>query len=150
MPLLASGYGFCQTAAKTKDHFFTGFPSYWNIVVLYLYVLDWPTWINTLWLVGLSVLTAVGLRVFEARQARVPSPFALCPSSPADCPAFEAATRASVVGELQAVFAGAKGKDVEVAGAEREAVDPEVVRRVGQRVRGHGVLGVACRRVGPG
>jgi hypothetical protein len=58
-------------------------------------------------LVGLSVLTAVGLRVFEARQARLPSPFALCPSSPADCPAFVAATRASVVGELQAVFAGA-------------------------------------------
>jgi MFS family permease len=58
-------------------------------------------------LVGLSVLTAVGLRVFEARQAGMPSPFALCPSSPADCPAFVAATRASVVGELQAVFAGA-------------------------------------------
>jgi len=58
-------------------------------------------------LVGLSVLTAVGLRVFEARQAALPSPFALCPSSPADCPAYVAATRASVVGELQAVFAGA-------------------------------------------
>src|SRR3712207_7578696 len=39
-------------------------------------------------LVGLSVLTAVGLRVFEARQAALPSPFALCPSSPTDCPAY--------------------------------------------------------------
>jgi hypothetical protein len=58
-------------------------------------------------LVGLSVLTAVGLRVFEARQAALPSPFALCPSSPGDCPAYVAATRASVVGELQAVFTGA-------------------------------------------
>jgi ribulose-phosphate 3-epimerase len=32
---------------------------------------------------------------------------ALCPATPADCPAYVAATRASVVGELQAVFAGA-------------------------------------------
>ena len=33
--LLASAYGFSQTAAKveTTDHFFTGFPSYWNLVV---------------------------------------------------------------------------------------------------------------------
>src|SRR3712207_4988353 len=58
-------------------------------------------------LVGLSVLTAVGLRVFEARQAALPSPFELCPSSPTDCPAYVAATQGAVVGELQAVFAGA-------------------------------------------
>jgi hypothetical protein len=58
-------------------------------------------------LVGLSVLTAVGLHVFEQRQAGIPSPFTLCPSSPTACPAIERATLASVVGELQAVFAGA-------------------------------------------
>ena len=39
--LLSSAYGFCQDAAKTPDHFFTGFPSYWNIVVFYLYVARW-------------------------------------------------------------------------------------------------------------
>jgi len=38
-PLLASGYGFCQEKAKTDDAF-VGFPSYWNVVVLYLYVLE--------------------------------------------------------------------------------------------------------------
>lgn len=38
IPLLASGYGFCQEAAKTDDAF-VGFPSYWNIAVLYAYVL---------------------------------------------------------------------------------------------------------------
>ena len=37
--LLSSAYGFSRTDAKTPDHFFTGFPSYWNIVALYLYVL---------------------------------------------------------------------------------------------------------------
>lgn len=35
--LLASAYQFCQADAKTKDHFFKGFPSYWNIVIFYLY-----------------------------------------------------------------------------------------------------------------
>jgi phosphatidylcholine synthase len=34
--LLSSAYGFCRTDAKTTDHFFTGFPSYWNIVALYM------------------------------------------------------------------------------------------------------------------
>jgi phosphatidylcholine synthase len=36
--LLSSAYGFSRTDAKTPDHFFTGFPSYWNIVVFYLLV----------------------------------------------------------------------------------------------------------------
>src|SRR5574340_1545011 len=27
--LLASGVGFCRSDAKSSDHFFTGFPSYW-------------------------------------------------------------------------------------------------------------------------
>ena len=43
---LASAYGFSQTAAKTADHFFTGFPSYWNVVAFYLYVLGWPPAVN--------------------------------------------------------------------------------------------------------
>jgi MFS family permease len=58
-------------------------------------------------LVGLSALTAVGLRVFEARQAAIGSPVVLCPSSPARCPLYEQATLASVISELHAVFAGA-------------------------------------------
>lgn len=37
--LLCSLYGFVAPDAKTADYFFTGFPSYWNIVVLYLYVM---------------------------------------------------------------------------------------------------------------
>ena len=42
VPLLASAYGFCQVEAKTDDHYFLGFPSYWNIVAFYLYVLRLP------------------------------------------------------------------------------------------------------------
>lgn len=62
--LLASGYGFAQTAAKvrTSDYFFTGFPSYWNIVVFYLYVLAWPPAINAAILLVFVVLVFVPLR----------------------------------------------------------------------------------------
>ena len=38
-------------------------------------------------LVGLSALTAVGLRVFYDAQARIGTPLELCPSTPTDCPA---------------------------------------------------------------
>ena len=36
--LLSSAYGFASLDAKTDDYFFTGFPSYWNVVALYLHV----------------------------------------------------------------------------------------------------------------
>ncbi len=36
--LLASAYRFCHADAKTADHYFTGFPSYWNVIALYLHV----------------------------------------------------------------------------------------------------------------
>lgn len=38
--VLASAFRFCHVDAKTPDHFFTGFPSYWNVLALYLYVFD--------------------------------------------------------------------------------------------------------------
>lgn len=38
--LLASAYRFCHADAKTADHFFTGFPSYWNIIAFYFYVFE--------------------------------------------------------------------------------------------------------------
>lgn len=42
-PLLASAYGFSQVEAKTKDGFFLGFPSYWNVIAFYLYFLRPPS-----------------------------------------------------------------------------------------------------------
>ena len=70
LPLLASAYGFCESEAKTPDHFFTGFPSYWNVVALYLFVLGWSPWTNAAWLVGLSVLVFVPIRyLYPSRTA---------------------------------------------------------------------------------
>ncbi len=38
--MLSSMFGFAHKHAKTEYHFFRGFPSYWNLVVFYLYLLD--------------------------------------------------------------------------------------------------------------
>src|ERR671917_1279966 len=43
LPLLASAYQFCRVDAKTEDHLFLGFPSYWNVLALYVVVLDLGT-----------------------------------------------------------------------------------------------------------
>ena len=45
VPILASSYQFCRVDAKTgddarTDHFFLGFPSYWNIAAFYFIVFD--------------------------------------------------------------------------------------------------------------
>ena len=40
VPLLASAYQFCRVDAKTADHLFLGFPSYWNVVAFYIVVFD--------------------------------------------------------------------------------------------------------------
>ncbi len=39
-PVLASAYGFSRDDAKTDDHMFTGWPSYWNVVAIYLFLLQ--------------------------------------------------------------------------------------------------------------
>jgi phosphatidylcholine synthase len=38
VPLVASAYQFCRADAKTDDHLFLGFPSYWNVVAFYVVV----------------------------------------------------------------------------------------------------------------
>lgn len=57
--LLSSLFGFVSEDAKTDDHFFTGFPSYWNIVVLYLVVLGLSPILNAVILLILSALVFV-------------------------------------------------------------------------------------------
>ena len=54
--VLASGFGFANVNAKTEDDFFLGFPSYWNLVALYLFCFQWPVWVNTLIVLVLSAL----------------------------------------------------------------------------------------------
>jgi phosphatidylcholine synthase len=66
-PLMASGYQFCRADAKTDDHCFLGFPSYWNVVAFYVVVLGLgPT--ATAW-----VLLAFALLVFVPIRYVYPS-----------------------------------------------------------------------------
>jgi phosphatidylcholine synthase len=67
--VLSSAYGFSQTAAKTPDHFFTGFPSYWNVVVFYLYMLGWPPAVNAVILAAFAAGVFVPVRyVYPSRM----------------------------------------------------------------------------------
>jgi phosphatidylcholine synthase len=54
--LASSAIGFAATDAKTDDHYFTGFPSYWNIVALYLHVMEVSPVTNGLVLLTLSAM----------------------------------------------------------------------------------------------
>ena len=60
--LLSSAFGFNRDDAKTADHFFTGFPSYWNIVVLYLWLAGWSPAVNASILLALVLLVFVPIR----------------------------------------------------------------------------------------
>lgn len=58
--MLASAFGFSRTDAKIAGKgFFVGFPSYWNIVIFYLWMLDTPPSLNT----GLLLLLASSVLV---------------------------------------------------------------------------------------
>lgn len=83
--LIASLFGFSHKQAKTKDHFFRGFPSYWNFVILYLYVLGADYWISTSVLLILAVLVLLPVKfVYPSRTPKwrkttllLAAPFAL-------------------------------------------------------------------------
>ena len=58
-------------------------------------------------LAGLSALTAIALHRFYQAETRLPSPFKLCPTSPASCSAYNTLETNAVVSELHTIFAGA-------------------------------------------
>ncbi len=69
-PVLASAYGFSRDDAKTDDHFFLGFPSLWNLIAMYLYILQWPAKFNLAILLTLSALVFVPIRYLYPSQTR--------------------------------------------------------------------------------
>jgi phosphatidylcholine synthase len=68
--LLSSAYGFASADAKSNDYFFTGFPSYWNVVALYLYVMRLPQAVNAAILLTFSALVFV--RIGYVYPSRTP------------------------------------------------------------------------------
>ena len=68
--LLSSAYQFSQANAKTEDHYFTGFPCYWNLVALYMLVLGLNPWINLVVLLILVVLIFVPIKyIYPSRTS---------------------------------------------------------------------------------
>jgi phosphatidylcholine synthase len=69
--LLASAFQFSKADAKTDDHFFMGFPSYWNIVAIYTLILGLNPQLNLVILLFLVVLVFVPIKyVYPTRSAQ--------------------------------------------------------------------------------
>ena len=68
--LIASGLGFSNLHAKTLDHFFTGWPSYWNLVAVYCLAWRLSATTTTALLLVLAALVFVPLKyVYPSRTA---------------------------------------------------------------------------------
>ena len=71
-PILASAYGFAQAGAKTEDDFFLGWPSYWNVVALYAWLLPLSATATAAWIAVCSFAIFVPLKYVY--PSRVPQP----------------------------------------------------------------------------
>lgn len=60
--VLTSAYQFTQSDAKTSDHFFKGFPSYWNLAVFYLFLAHLKPWLNAGILLFLAIMIFVPIK----------------------------------------------------------------------------------------
>lgn len=66
--IITSSYQFCQADAKTPDHFFKGFPCYWNIAVFYMFIFETSMNANALILGIFCVLIFVPIKyVYPSR-----------------------------------------------------------------------------------
>ena len=65
-----SAYQFTQTDAKTDDHHFKGFPSYWNIVVLYMLIMNLSPWVNFAFLMVFNVMVFIPIKyIYPSRNS---------------------------------------------------------------------------------
>ena len=71
LPVLASCYGFAQVDVKTEDDFFLGWPSYWNVVALYVWLLDLSPATASAWVALFAFLTFVPLKYIYPSKMRV-------------------------------------------------------------------------------
>jgi len=73
--LLTSAYQFTQVDAKTdetEEYFFKGFPSYWNVMVLYMLVMGLNPWLNLAFLALFNILVFVPVKyIYPSRNTRL-------------------------------------------------------------------------------
>ncbi len=76
--MAVSCYTFANTAMKTSDYYFSGFPALWNVPVLYFHILQTDPWINLAVLAACAVLTFIPVkfvhpfRVLDWRSVTIP------------------------------------------------------------------------------
>lgn len=67
--LLTSAYQFTQTDAKTDDHHFKGFPSYWNVAALYMLLMNLPPWVNFGFLMLFNIMVFIPVKyIYPSRN----------------------------------------------------------------------------------
>lgn len=68
--VVASLFGFSNLNAKTPDHYFLGFPSYWNLVIFHLFTLNASPIVSDIVLFIGAVLVFIPLKwVYPSRTA---------------------------------------------------------------------------------
>lgn len=88
IPLIASAYQFCRVDAKTddyhivdEDHFFLGFPSYWNVIAFYAVIMQLdPTMVSSI-IVVCSILVFVPIRYIYPSRTQLLRPVTLAYTS---------------------------------------------------------------------
>jgi phosphatidylcholine synthase len=70
-PILASAYGFSQVDAKTEDDFFLGFPSYWNVIAIYAWLLEVRPGLTAAIVAGFALLVFVPFKYAYPSKLRV-------------------------------------------------------------------------------
>src|ERR1700722_11094450 len=77
LAILASAYGFSRDDAKTADHYFLGFPSYWNLVALYLFCLSLTPLTNTVITIALALMVFLPVKYISPSRTELMRPVTL-------------------------------------------------------------------------
>ena len=68
--LLTSLYCFANVNMKTADNYFVGFPATWNVVILYLWILDSPALLNAVVVAALGIVTFLPVKFVHPIRVR--------------------------------------------------------------------------------
>ncbi|MGQ4003266.1 phosphatidylcholine synthase [Francisellaceae bacterium CB52] len=62
MITISSSYQFCQMNAKTDDHFFVGFPSYWNVIIIFMLCFQSSQEANQITIIILTIFSFIPIK----------------------------------------------------------------------------------------